>query len=537
MKRLMECSLEQLIALEPSLEASSFEGVYCRVLILYLQSAVPSLKALRDRFVSGRAEFARSMGEKETAFLLAMTDLRLQIRERSVSDEGIETALRAAGSNPLWSGEAAFVSALAYDVLDQHELCCEYNWRALNALREAGVQRKALFAHQNAVAAESRQYPERNLLLSYYQIYRTARTLRERGVAGIVLNNMAREYQLMGALNSALRAVNRALVCLQEDSGTIHFFLALLNRCHILLQLNRKAEARVDFESARLATFKEVQGALKVLGHHFGTVMEDRDPPESDLQPTWRERAISFARGQGAPSLAVQEDQLVRHLASGPMKKEALFAALFDRGLSHEVLENRLKSLLRRIERKRPGLVTKKDGEYLLAGGEALSSIPVSANGVRVSHANPVPPDLSRALLFAELHSVYRWARKRRDLPLAARALQRIAFEYERLGALAAAARYSRKAEALTSEDVRKPLVQAAVRLTPLEAKVMELLAEGSKDRFELMEALYGNSISLGLLENRLKNLLSRLKAKCPGQIIFENGKYRLVAEAVAQAG
>ncbi|NUM87940.1 MAG: hypothetical protein HUU37_01935 [Bdellovibrionales bacterium] len=46
--------------------------------------------------------------------------------------------------------------------------------------------------------------------------------------------------------------------------------------------------------------------------------------------------------------------------------------------------------------------------------------------------------------------------------------------------------------------------------------------------RMELVIALYGGRIDPEAGENRLKNLLNRVRKKYPGLIVTENGRYRI---------
>jgi tetratricopeptide (TPR) repeat protein len=65
-------------------------------------------------------------------------------------------------------------------------------------------------------------------------------------------------------------------------------------------------------------------------------------------------------------------------------------------------------------------------------------------------------------------------------------------------------------------------------RLSKLEQKVIELLTEGPHTAKELIEALYGTQLSQDVTQNRLNNLLSRLRKKFPKLIRFSEGSYFL---------
>jgi len=65
--------------------------------------------------------------------------------------------------------------------------------------------------------------------------------------------------------------------------------------------------------------------------------------------------------------------------------------------------------------------------------------------------------------------------------------------------------------------------------LTPsknLEQQVIALLQESPTDKFELIEKLYGKNDSFFVYENRLKNLLNRVRHRYPGCLSFQDSKY-----------
>jgi len=67
-----------------------------------------------------------------------------------------------------------------------------------------------------------------------------------------------------------------------------------------------------------------------------------------------------------------------------------------------------------------------------------------------------------------------------------------------------------------------------SVKLGPLEEKLLELLKTKSCSKWELVSLLYpdeGNSL---LAENRFKNLLARVRKKCPGVVVCQSGLYQL---------
>ncbi|HAR41021.1 MAG TPA: hypothetical protein DCS07_00035 [Bdellovibrionales bacterium] len=79
----------------------------------------------------------------------------------------------------------------------------------------------------------------------------------------------------------------------------------------------------------------------------------------------------------------------------------------------------------------------------------------------------------------------------------------------------------------------RRKISKGLPLLGDLENQLIAALNSGPQDKFALMEALYGCRIDPVARETRFKTLLSRLRAKHPSLIVFEDGLYRLVDVAI----
>jgi len=58
------------------------------------------------------------------------------------------------------------------------------------------------------------------------------------------------------------------------------------------------------------------------------------------------------------------------------------------------------------------------------------------------------------------------------------------------------------------------------------ELKIKNILISRSQSFYELLESLYGNQESIEKLINRLKNLIGRVRKKCPSRLHYREGKY-----------
>ncbi|MNL58796.1 hypothetical protein D3C87_1824650 [compost metagenome] len=62
-----------------------------------------------------------------------------------------------------------------------------------------------------------------------------------------------------------------------------------------------------------------------------------------------------------------------------------------------------------------------------------------------------------------------------------------------------------------------------------MEDRLVCLVSCRPRDKFEIIDDLYGEKIDFDAAENRLKNLLNRLRKKRPGLIQLIDGRYHIV--------
>ncbi len=75
-----------------------------------------------------------------------------------------------------------------------------------------------------------------------------------------------------------------------------------------------------------------------------------------------------------------------------------------------------------------------------------------------------------------------------------------------------------------------------AKKLSPMEEKLVQLLAQAPLDKFEIISQLYGSDANILAAENRLNNLFSRIKKKHPGLIVRWEGKYSIANDVLLNA-
>jgi tetratricopeptide (TPR) repeat protein len=363
---LISASMEELVELLDGVApASSLEALYGHALLAYQRADLARLEQLRAKasgFFADHPDLSR---------LLAAIDLRLALRTRKINQSLLAAELPLVKEHNPWNGELCILLATAYTVLGQHKEAHGLYEKSVQEFERSGNPRKAFKARLNVLVAESHLVASANLIPKYFDLYRRAmkKDQRDEAVATVCLLNISREYQLLGSLHAALKYVTQALVVAEANFGTQAYYLALAHRAHLLCELERFPEARVDYDCAVAGNFPEVQAALLVvkelLEPHYPDLAQIPmgEPKEDHLLPAWKSR-----RGErGRPALSPLENKLVEFLSAGPRPRPDILDHLYGAKLSFEVKLNRFKSLIGNLRRKSPHLLLCEEGNYRLA--------------------------------------------------------------------------------------------------------------------------------------------------------------------------
>jgi tetratricopeptide (TPR) repeat protein len=270
----------------------------------------------------------------------------------------------------IFEAERAFVWALYFETCGADSSAKELYLQAQKLFQKNGMKRKAVKSYHNAIAAESRIHPQLRLIPEYQEAVRLAKAAGDRGTEASALNNLSREFQLMGAPRVALRLADEAVSILREHAyGSYSFYMALCHRAHLHRQLNHPSLSMEDYEEALPAEFPEIQGALVVVRQWLlESGLSVPAVPAKEVRrtsvPTWEERKESPLRSP--VELSDLESQLLQELAAGPKDRHALIQALWGEGCDFFHLENRLKQLIHRFRKKERNLISFAEGRYYL---------------------------------------------------------------------------------------------------------------------------------------------------------------------------
>ncbi len=325
--------------------------------IAFAVGGIESLQELEERWVETRTAIGEDRGE----VLHALLQVRLTIRDRSrkVIERG---SLNLGVLLPALEGELRFNLARAQELRGRLQAAQALYAEAGRFFSQAGAHKKRCKALVNLVAIETQLHPELRALQDFIWLAAEAERVQEWGVCGTIRTNLARELQKMGALQLAYQEIESALRTLRSDSGNLNYYLACLQRGHILLDLGRKPEALMEIERCRIAPFPEVKAAVQVLSALLHRGSEALESPEF-LLPTWKERWDE--RDQAGARLSNQEEQFLQGLFQGIRKKRELMRFIYGDKLSEEILLERLKTLTKRLKRSVPQLFLSRAGEFV----------------------------------------------------------------------------------------------------------------------------------------------------------------------------
>lgn len=350
--KVLNADLEELLELRLSrAERHNALGYYVSILSHFLSGEKELLERCIQRLLKS------NLPERDFLCLFAQT--RLEIRKGEITKARL-AELEEIVVPPEWEGEKLYIMALGYERLEESKLMSIYYQRASRALSLIGAEKKAVKADLNHISAECWLDPDKKPIPMYEMLYRKAKKAKVFSTAAIALSNISREYQTLGALDVSLSYIQRALVLLDRQKHSRSYFLVIAQRAHILHDLGRVQEARLDYSALRACDYHDLSGVRAILDKVFLGVEK-----EGPTAPSWQGRGLEFLTNR--EKLGELEQKVIRFLSAGPKSKLDLVEHLYGDKIDGEVLERRFFSLMTRLKKKLPGAVVFRKGRYELS--------------------------------------------------------------------------------------------------------------------------------------------------------------------------
>lgn len=358
---IFEMNLRELSLGLGGLSRASKEWFYGHGLELFLTNQLEKL--------AGHVEQA----SEEFAELATLLKLRLEIRSGQILPATKQSCIAIADQRSELSGEALFVLAMAEECAHNEVAAAAYWTLAEAELEKHGARRKALKAAHNYLATQTRIDPTKPSIPGYRALILKCEALNENVVLANAELNISREFQIIGAVNVALRHANRAVDLTKEfQPGGLQYFLSIAQRCHLLIELERRSLALIDFEELQTSVFPEIIAIAKVLELQFqkSLYVDIHTEGASDITFSWerRQKAFETQLPAGAKYAYTElEQKVIDALTEGPKTRFELIERLFGHSGDIFALENRLKQILFRIRKKAPGLIDLQDQKYMFS--------------------------------------------------------------------------------------------------------------------------------------------------------------------------
>jgi len=352
--KIIDASFQDLLALE--LESHQFtdgEKLYLKALIHYIKGDLETLENLLKTHVhfQGQTDI--------NGVLYELAEMRLNIaRFKTFNLTDFASFLKLAEDlNPILRAEAHLLAAFLYGNANDFQNECEQFQLAAFYFQKTQAMHRYIRAKMNALAAKTSIEPEKQFLAEHLNLSREAKKIKDHMTVGNCYLNISREYQKMNARRVALKYIQKSLIVLHNETGSLNYYMSLVHRAHLFLELNRYSEALTDLEEASAAPFEEIKSAVALLKSNFKAEV---DP--SKMTDSWRERMSEI---KPVEELAELEQSLVDYISVKARDKFEIIEFLYGTRLPYQNAENRFKNVLSRVRKKIPNGIFLIDGKYL----------------------------------------------------------------------------------------------------------------------------------------------------------------------------
>lgn len=303
--------------------------------------------------------------------LKKVVNLRMKLRQKTLTQLDVEKAFAEKYFDVL-EAEKLFVIARAWEMIGDDTKAMLVAVDASVVYKKCQCPKKALRSFYNSVAAESRMTPYKNFSAEFQTIIKMAQEVGDKSFAGMGLSMLSREYQIIGLHESALKYINEGIEYMIEERGSAHYYHALLQKAHLLIESKKEVEATMLLMECRLASFPEVRAARELLECALNPKKTWSSDLEKDLNPTWKERLPELLVSNTTQAIQIQEGptllefKILKTLWSGPIPKWELIERLYPDEKDSYIVENRFKNLVARLRKKYPEVLQFAEGKYFI---------------------------------------------------------------------------------------------------------------------------------------------------------------------------
>lgn len=362
LKQILDANLEELLEHKLFTSGLSYPvECYLNILVNYLKADMSELEAWTKRV---NELYLQDSDVIEVKGIHLCTQVRYQIRKGTLLPLELAKLENTELPTP-WGHELKLVLGLAYLRLNLFEQSAHFFEQSYKLYSAYGCKRKALIAYQNHVVSKLNLNPKNSYLAEWSFLVKLARKEKVTSMEGGALINLSREYQNIGSFEPALKTIDEALDSLSESTGTYQYYLALFQRCDLLIELGRNKEALATYQRGKLCPFEELKPSLQILESKINAdkTLSHIALPES---LPWKERMDELKNGIKVKQPGNLVQLLLSELEKEPQDKFSLIEKLYPENIDFDVKDNRFKVLLSKVRKQYPGLVIKQNDLYSL---------------------------------------------------------------------------------------------------------------------------------------------------------------------------
>jgi hypothetical protein len=366
-RELAEATLGHIHQMSRDLDQPVATLFYSRFMSAFMSGDLEKMQEL-----SSNIEVELKDAPKEIAQdLKQLVSLRMKLRLKSITVKDLEAAYARELFDVL-EAEKLFVIARSWEFLSDEASAMKTSNMAAVAYKKFNCPKKSLRSFYNSVVAESRLTPYKNFISEYQAIIKMSQDVGDNSFAGMAFSMLSREYQIVGLHENAMKFADQSILLLVEERGSFHYFHALLQKAHLLIEEKKQVQATMILLECKMAAFPEIRAARELLECAIDSQKGWSAELEKDLIPAWKERMQDLLSSNETSGVMLSEGptslefKLLKLLWSGPIQKWDLIEKLYPQDSDSYAIENRFKNLVARLRKKYPEVLHFNEGQYFI---------------------------------------------------------------------------------------------------------------------------------------------------------------------------
>jgi hypothetical protein len=373
-RTLADASLPQIHLMARDLDLPHPVRVYAQAVSFFMSGDIERLEVVHRDVDKQLA----NVDCKIKSQVQSLISFRLQLRHQNVTPDSI-SRIHGKEFDDVLDAEKFFLLGRAWESLGDDNQGGAFSMQAAAIYKRCRCPKKALRAFYNSIVADSRVLPYKNFISEYQAVIEMSKQVQDLAFAGMALTMLSREYQIVGLVEKSLSTVEEGLLSLESERGSLHFFYALLQKAHLLMENGKPHQAENILLETQMSSFPEIHATKRFLECLMDPKKSWSHEEEKLLIPTWRERLPQIigrnlkVESNQTIEATMLEERLLKTLWSGPVAKWDLIERIYPNESDSLALENRFKNLVARVRKKFPGVLQFHDGQYFVESKTTLS--------------------------------------------------------------------------------------------------------------------------------------------------------------------